>query len=208
MSQLNWHDQATIHGIQVKAYFFDGEAAEAETVNVRRVLPMFADSPVMPTLVYTEADKKNIRFENLIAQADTLYTHGSGLICLEYKSNSRRKHSPERWQHEIRLKDMLQNIVASYVAAQHFKKVTACLLRYHNVAYLLTPPPELILEMRRLAPLGMQYYKDLNRVAAAELAQFMVPSIERLYPGPERDGSAAGKVAHDSMLRRDEPMSP
>lgn len=208
MSQINWHDQDTIHGIQVKAFFFDSDAADAETENIRRVLPMLADAPVKPVLIHTEGDRENLYFENLVAQADSIYTHGSGLICLEFKSNSQRKHSRQRWRHEIRLKDMLQNIVASYVAAQHFKKITACLLRYHNVAYLLTPPPELILEVRRLAPLGMQYYKDRNRVAASELASFLVPSIERMYPGPARDGSAAGKVAHDALLRRDEPESP
>jgi hypothetical protein len=207
MSELNWHDTATIHGIQVKAFFFDGRSAQEETDILRRALPMLVDAPVQPVLVATEADRKNFYFENLVAQPDVVFAHGSGLICVEYKFVGYRNHSRQRWKREIRLVDMLQNVVASFVVAQSTKKVTACLLRYHNAAYLLTPPAELVQELRRLAPLGMAYIGDTRRIAARQLADFATSRIEKLYPGEERARAAEGKVAHDTLLRRDDSVS-
>ena len=203
MSTITWHDEATIHGIQVKAFFFDGKSAQEETDIHRRALPMLVDAPVKPVLVATESDRRNFHFENLVAQPDTVFSHGSGLICVEYKFVGYRDHSRQRWKREIRLVDMLQNIVASYVVAQELKKVTACVLRYHNVAYLLTPQPALIAELRRLAPLGMTYIGDRKRIAARQLADFAETRIEKLYPGQVSARSAQGKVAHDTLLRRD-----
>ena len=205
MSAIAWHDEATIHGIQVKAFFFDGKSAQEETDIIRRSVPMLSDAPVKPVLVATESDKRNFRFENLIAQPDVVFEHGSGLICVEYKFVGYRNHSKQRWKREIRLVDMLQNIVASYVVAHDLGKVTACVLRYHNVAYLLTPPAALVQELRRLAPLGMTYIGDPKRIAARQLADFADTRIEKLYPAQESARAAEGKVAHDKLLRRDAP---
>lgn len=207
MSELHWHDTATIHGIQVKAFFFDGKSAQEETDILRRALPMLVDAPVKPALVATESDRKNFYFENLVAQPDVVFSHGSGLICVEYKFVGYRDHSRQRWKREIRLVDMLQNIVASFAVAQSQKKVTACVLRYHNVAYLLTPAQELVEELRRLAPLGMTYIGDNRRIAARQLADFACSRIEKLYPGEESARAAEGKVAHDALLRRDDVVS-
>ena len=208
MSELKWHDEATIHGIQVKAFFFDGKSAQEETDILRRALPMLVDAPVKPVLVATEADRKNFYFENLVAQPDVVFTHGAGLICVEYKFVGYRNHSRQKWRREIRLVDMLQNIVASFAVAQSQKKLTACVLRYHNVAYLLTPTAELVQELRRLAPLGMDYIGDRRRIAARQLADFACTRIEKMYPGAESARAAEGKVAHDQLLRRDDPVAP
>lgn len=202
MSELQWHDQDVINGIQVKAYFFDGDAAEGETNFVRRVLPMLAEAPVQPVLLATEEDRKNFFFGQFVAQPDAVLTHGAGLICLEYKSGGGRDHARQNWRFKIKLVAMLQGIIASYVVAQTQRKVTACVLRYHNVAYLLTPSEALINLLVSLAPQAMAYYEDRRCVAAAQLASFALERVKKAYPNAETASQAAGRVAHETMLRR------
>ena len=100
------------------------------------------------------------------------------------------------------LKDMLQCMISGYAVAQNFKKPTACVLRYHNVCYLLSPEPGVITSMLSLIPMAMVYHADDKRVAAGQLAQFAHEKIRSTYPGPADARKAAGKVAHDTMLRR------
>lgn len=203
MTQLNWHDQGVIHGIQVKAFFFDGDAAKNDSDLLRRTLPMLADAPVKPRVVATEEDRKNFYVGQLVAQPDAVFEHGAGQLCIEYKSVGYRNHTRQGWQNEIRLPDMLQCIIASFAVAQETRKVTACVLRYHNVVYLLVPSEELIKLLVGLLPLAMAYYAETRRVAAAQLAKFAVERVQKAYPKAETAASAAGKVAHASMLRRD-----
>jgi hypothetical protein len=204
MTTLQWHDQDVINGIQVKAFFFDGDAAAAEPSYVRRVLPMLANAPVKPVLLTTEGDRKNLFFEQLVAQADSVVEHGNGLICLEYKSGGGRDHARQNWRLKIKLVAMLQAIIASYVVAQTHRKVTACVLRYHNVAYLLTPSEALINLLVSLVPQAMVYYQDRRCVAAAQLASFALERVKKEFPRAETAAQAAGRAAHEAMLKRDD----
>jgi hypothetical protein len=203
MSELQWHDQAVINGIQVKAFFFDGNAAKAETDLVRRAVPMLANAPVKPAVLATEQDRKNFYHDILVAQPDAVFAHGQGLVCVEYKFVGFKDHSRQNWRNEIRLGDMLQNIVASFVVAQSQRKVTACILRYHNVAYLLTPGEAVINMVVGLAPMAMAYYAETRRVAAKQLAKFALERVQSAFPRAETERAAEGRVAHDTLLRRD-----
>lgn len=208
MSELNWHDQAVIHGIQVKAFFFNGKAAKEDADLVRRALPMLAAAPVKPSVVVTEEDRKNFVAGKLVAQPDAVFTHGTGLVCVEYKSVGFRNHSRQKWQTEIRLADMLQALIGSYAVAQETGKLTACVLRYHNVAYLLVPTEALITMLVGLVPLAMTYYAETRRVAARQLAKFAVERVQSAYPAAETARMAAGRAAHESLLRRDDTVAP
>jgi hypothetical protein len=203
MSRIQWHDEAVINGINVKAFFFDGNAAKDETDLVRRAVPMLADAPVKPTVLATEQDRKNFYFDILVAQPDAVFAHGSGLVCVEYKFVGYRDHSRQSWRTEIRLGDMLQSIIAAFVVAQSQKRVTACVLRYHNVAYLLTPSEELVRMVTSLAPMAKAYYAETRRVAAKQLAIFTRERVQSAFPRAETERAAEGRVAHDALLRRD-----
>ena len=198
--QIPWDDQAKLYGTHIKAFFFDGDAAKKETDLAKRVLPFFKTAK--PKTLYTEADRKNFYHENLVAQPDVVFAHGNGIICTEYKSVGGKSHSRTDWQLAIRLKDMLQCMISGYAVAQNLKKPTACVLRYHNVCYLLSPEPGVIQAMLRLIPMAMVYHADDKRVAAAQLAQFSLDKIRSTYKGPADARMAAVKVAHDAMLRR------
>jgi hypothetical protein len=203
MTTLQWHDQDVINGIQVKAFFFDGDAADKETNNyVRRVLPMLADAPVQPKLLYTEQDRKNLFFGQWVAQADSVLTHGAGLLSVEYKSGG-RDTTRKNWRTKIKLDDMLQGVIASYVVAQTHQKVTACLLRYYNVVYLLTPGENLLNLLGSLTPDAMKYWQDSRRVSASQLATFAAARVRAAFPNAETAAQAAGRVAHEAMLKRD-----
>lgn len=195
-----WHDQESLYGTRVKALFFDGDVVNNEPDLAIRVLPFFATA--RPKALFTESDRKNFYFDKLVAQPDVVFEHGDGLISVEYKSISGKSHDRASWRQSIRLKDMLQCLIAGFVVAQNYKKSTACILRYPNVCYLLSPEPAVIHSMLELVPLAMAYEADKKRVSASELAEFSQKKIRSTYRGADDARSAAGRVAHETMLRR------
>lgn len=194
-----WQDQATIHGVAVKVCFFEAAAVEKAALP-RRLLPFLRDA--LPRVLFTEGDRRNVRYGELVAQPDAVLEHGNGLVCVEYKSFGQRPHSPEGWQREVRLKDMLQCLLAGYAVAQHYRTLTGCILRYHNACYQLCPPPSVIDEMLNLLPMAKNYYREAQAVSASQLAQFSVERIRTLHPGPADDRMARGRAAHAALLRR------
>lgn len=195
-----WHDQGLLYGVAVKSFFFDAEAARQEQDLPKRTLPFLGNAPV--NTVFAEEDKHNFYYGELVAQPDGVFEHGQGLIALEYKSVGLQPHSREQWPREIRLKDMLQCLIAGYAVAQSCRKLTACVLRYHNVCYLLVPDADVIGTMLRLIPMAKEYHREDRRVSATQLAQFSVERIRRTYPGPEDGRSEQGRVAHADLLKR------
>ena len=195
-----WHEEADIYGVAVKGHFFDADAAMQEADLALRVLPFLRRRP--PKALFTERDRKNFYYDELVAQPDAVFEHGTGLIALEYKSVSLQPHSRSAWQREIRVKDMLQCILAGYAVAQHYQRTTACVLRYHNVCYLLTPSPDVMGMILSLIPMAKQYYGDERRVSASQLAQFSVERVRKQYPGPKDERSDQGRFAHDEMFKQ------
>jgi hypothetical protein len=195
-----WNDQADLYGITVKAYFFDADVVQRETSLPRRALPFLASMP--PKTMFTEQDRQNFYYGELVAQPDAVFEHGGGLIAVEYKSVGGRPHSRTKWRTEIRLKDMLQCLAAGYAVAQTYQKPTACVLRYHNVCYLLSPEPGVITTMLDLIPMARQYHGGELRIAASQIAQFAQDRVRASYPGPVDERQEQGRAAHDAMLKR------
>lgn len=195
-----WSDQAVLYGVTVKAHFFDADAARREASLPRRVLPFLGALP--PKTMFTEEDRQNFYYGELVAQPDAVFEHGNGLIAVEYKSVGARPHSPARWRNEVRLKDMLQCLAAGYAVAQTYHKPTACVLRYHNACYLLTPDPAVIGSMLDLIPMARQYHGGAARVSASQIAQFALERVRAAFPGPADERQEQGRAAHESMLKR------
>ena len=97
---------------------------------------------------------------------------------------------------------MLQCLIAGYAVAQSYKKITGCVLRYHNVCYLLTPDPIVIGEMLNLIQLAKQYYRDSRRVSASQIAKFSEERMRMMFTEQEDARSAQGRIAHENMLKK------
>jgi hypothetical protein len=195
-----WHDQEVLHGITTRAHFFDSRQIQQETALSIRALPFLLEMP-LKTLC-TEQDRKNFFAGEIAAQPDAVFEHATGLISLEYKYAGYQQHHQEQWRRQIRLKDMLQCLLAGYAVAQNYKKITACVLRYHNVCYLLTPSAAVIHTVFDLIPLAKQYFSQKRYVAASKLAQFASQKVQDTFPRPEDERSKEGRAAHESLLRR------
>lgn len=197
---LRWDDDATLYGTRIRPSFFDGEIAKAELDAAKRILPFLrATAPIM---MFTETDRQNFYCDQLSTQPDAVFAHGSGLIAVEYKHKSERKFFRNSWQDQIRLGDMLQCVICGYAVAQNYKKTTACVLRYHNVCFLLTPSTAVMHAVLDLIPLALQYYGESRRVSASQLAKFAIPKVESMYPQEDKARSEAGRLAHETVLRR------
>src|SRR5690606_30612678 len=105
-SELRWDDEAELCGIRVRAHFFDPNDVDTQDDFVSRQLPVFKRA--RPKLLFSETDRKNFVAGELIGQPDAVLSHGSGLISLEYKSNSGRSHERQKWRRQLRLRSMLQ----------------------------------------------------------------------------------------------------
>lgn len=195
-----WHEQADLYGITVKAHFFDAAAAQGEATLAARVLPFLGKTP--PKTMFTEEDRQNFYYGELVAQPDAVFEHGSGLIAVEYKSVGARPHSRTKWRTEIRLKDMLQCVAGGYAVAQTYQKPAACILRYHNVCYLLSPQPAVVETMLDLIPMARQYHGEARRISASQIAQFALERVRTGYAGPDDARAAQGRAAHDALLKR------
>lgn len=197
---LRWDDQTTLYGTRIKAVFFDGDVAYDQPDAAGRILPFLRQRK--PDVLFVEDDRKNFYCDQLSTQPDAVFAHGEGLIAVEYKYKNKRPTRRNDWQDQIRLADMLQCMICGYAVAQNFKKTTACVLRYHNVCFLLTPNAAMMHSVLDLIPMAMQYYGEDRRVSASQLAKFALAKVENTYPRSENARSEAGRIAHENLLRR------
>lgn len=212
-SALEWHDDQVINGIRVRAYFFDGDAVEKIEDNAKRVLPVLKQA--RPVLLATEDDKKNYVYGELIAQPDSVYSHGNGLIALEYKWKNRQIHDPNRWTKQLHTNSMLQCIAAAMAVAGNLGKPTVPMMRFHNANYLLSPRKEVIEILSTQTTAAREYWASQSesrsgtlerrvdrRVNATQLAEFCEPRIKREFSAIDKKSSDAGMKNHSEMLRR------
>jgi hypothetical protein len=197
---IAWDERAELYGIDSRIVFFDPAAARAEASVQRRALP-FMDTSAVETLA-VEGDRLNLRFGGIVAQADGLFAYKDGLISLEYKTRGGRQISRGSWRHEVRCKDMLQCAMAGYVAAQSYRKLVACILRYDNAALMLTPKPEVVEAVLALVPMATSYYAETRDVAVSKLAAFAENRVRDRFGDVPRESHAHGQKAHEELLRR------
>jgi hypothetical protein len=202
---LEWHDEAILFGIRVRAYFFDQVAVDARDDFVARNLPIFKIA--CPELVVTEADRKNFIVGELIGQPDAVLRHGDGLISMEFKSNSSHKHDPARWQYQLgnKLKAMLQCIGGAMVVSAALHKPTAAILRFHNVLYHLDPRQELIDLLAHSISGARAYMGESRRVNITQLAEYCDAKVRRdfgVMNAEQQAAAAAGIRRHEVQLRR------
>lgn len=197
---LEWHDEQLVYGIRIRAYFFDYEVVNKLTDFVNRQLPNFKRA--RPTLIFTENDRKNFVFGELIGQPDAVLTHGEGLISLEYKYKSGRLYDKERWTRQIDLSSVLQSIAGAMVVAGETGKPTAAMLRYHNVFYLLDPDQRVIDFLGAQVSAAKEYWTESRKVSISQLAGYCEARIKKEFGVVNEASSAAGIKAHEEMLRR------
>jgi hypothetical protein len=204
---LNWHDTRSVFGFSVSCHFFDPVAANMQSDFVRRMLPVFQRG--RPEVWVKDSDGRDFRAGSLIARPDAVLRHGAGLLCLEYKTQSGRSHTPERWHREIPTTGMLQCLAASIAVATETQRAVAPVLGCHNALYLLRPLPQVVDFLLSSAERAAAYWNPRDRlVAAARLARYCDPWLRetfRFNEAEDRAASEAGRRRHEVMLRGGPP---
>ena len=201
--ELTWTDRKVVHGCDISAAFFDPDLADREKDFTRRMLPVFKTA--RPTLLFSEQDRKNFVADPLIAQPDAVLRHGSGLLSLEFKSQSRRSHRPDQWQRDVPCSGVLQTVAAAMAVAAVSGKAVAPLLRCHNAIYFLRPHPELIERLTGSTAEAKTYWDEDRYVSASQLAAYCEPWVRSrfaLKDDAQAASSEAGRARHEEMLRR------
>jgi len=178
---LPWVQEAVLHGIYVKAAFFDGDKADRQANVVERILPFFPGTRAR--LSFSEGDRRNLTLGALIVQPDAVFALGDGLINVEYKSRSKRPIDSSQWHFEISLEHMLQCMLCGLVLAQTQKQIVANILRYHNAAFFLQPRPEVMQLTWNLITMACAYHED-RRVGAQQLARFASERVRKAFAAP------------------------
>lgn len=156
---LDWDAEASVFDIDTKIRF--DSSPHKVTLNLSEDMRISSDE-----VLY--------RFKHLVAKPDLVQDHGNGWIVLEYKSLSGTK-APHMgngdWIARIRLKDMLQAIVAAYVTSRACNVCVACVLRYPGATIILKPSSD---HIKWLKSIGYRLCKERNvpDVSASDLANF------------------------------------
>jgi len=169
-----WTDQESIRGIVVKATFFDADAAQRAKTHAERTLPFMVGAALES--VTAGHNRQTIHYGDLSAEPDAIFALGDGLIVVQL-ANDAALHTPERWRQQIDVQNMLNCVMAGYVVAQLRKKVTACVLRYHNAAYLLTPTRPVVGRTLGLMPIAKKHHNENRRLSVMLLAEFACTTL-------------------------------
>lgn len=195
---FDWSTRGERNGIAIHANFFDGERANATENVIARTLCFLPG--LQARMLWSETDRRNVRWNRVVAQSDAVFEVGNGLLNLEYKSRSKRLIEPAAWLAQVRLKDMLQCLIASVAVAQTNGKTCAAVLRYHNVGLLLVPEQRLLDLVVGLIPAACDYCGQAD-IASSELAGYAELKVTKAFPWRDRQRSAAGIEAHARMFR-------
>lgn len=194
----------------ITPYFFNPKAVEHNTDFVQRVLP-FIENKKDVKLLYTEHDRKNFYYGDIVAQPDSVLTQKNHLISLEFKSLSgshQKYHDKDTWIDQIRLKDVLQAVINAMQVSIVERKPCVALLRYVNVAYFIAPTEQLCKIILQKAPLAKQMYKESKYVSSSQLAELVEPIMKDIVNKSlrnlkiENEAQIKGQVAHETMLKR------
>lgn len=190
------------YGCEITPFFFDNRKTDDETDFVRRVLP-FMNSATSVEVLYTEKDKKNFYHGDIVSQPDAVLHQRRTYITVEYKSLSgtnNKLHDKNRWEQQIRLKDVLQAVINSLQVSVVEDMPCVTLLRYVNVAYYISPSAELCQYILDKAPDAKKFYNERKYVSSSQLAELIEPSVKKMFDLQETEAQKNGKKAHESML--------
>jgi hypothetical protein len=204
-----WTHEANIYGCRIRAAFFDGDKAEVAEDFFDRNFPILSsEQRETIELLTTEEDKKNFRTEKVVAQPDAVLLQSSSLIhipahrlCLEYKSNQKKKHAKNKWTEQIRVKDILQCVINAIQVSSVENSITVPLLKYHNVIYLIDPSEELCDLIMNSVDAAIIYNDEKKDVSSSQLAGYLESKVRSKYQ-VETEASRLGKEMHEKMLRR------
>lgn len=189
------------YGSEITPFFFDSRTVENETDFVRRVLPCINSHNI--DVLYTEKDKKNFRYGHIVAQPDAVLKQWKNLLTVEYKSLSgtnNKLHDKNRWEQQIRLKDVLQAIINSLQVSIVEDMPCVTLLRYVNVVYYISPSAQLCQYILDKALDAKNFYHEKNYVSSSQLSELLEPLIKKMFDVEETQAQKDGKKAHESML--------
>lgn len=201
---LDWHDDALICGIRVRAHFFDPAQVDARADFTQRNLPMLRQA--RPRLLASEGDGRRFAQGELCAVPDAVLAHGAGLICLEYKSESGRGHERERgrWKRQLKLRSALQCLAGAMAVSAELRLPAAAVLRCHNVAYLLDPQQPLVDLLAASVGGARAYFGEARYANASQLAAYCEARVVQQFRQLDEDEQAAaerGRQRHAQMLK-------
>jgi hypothetical protein len=180
MDKLDWHDEAELLGVRVRAYFFDPAEVDARPDFVGRQLPILRGSAAQ--LLAPEGQRNSYRVGALLAQPDAVLSHGSGLLCLTYKGGDGRLHQPGLWRSQWRADVMLQCVAAAMAVAGERQQATAVLWRGANLLCQFDPGPPVLECLATHIGAARHYWREALQVSPAQLASFCEPRL-RVMPG-------------------------
>lgn len=187
-------------GCSIKPYFYPFSTNKEEDIYTRLLPFVPPEIRKKLTVFCSEKDRRNFGFKDIIAQPDCVFKHLNYYIVLEYKSlaNSNQKHEKSKWKNQIRLKDVLQAIIATMQVSAVQKSPAVCVLRYVNSSYVISPSKEICDYILQIAPSAKKFKNEHKYISASVLAELIEPDIRKKYL--ESSVGEKGKQLHDKIL--------
>jgi len=178
--QIEWHDEADVLGVRVRAWFFDPVQTALLANPVLQLLPMLSDAPPKPHSPLAQRSSHSVGC--LTAQPDAVLVHGDGLLCLTHKGGDARLHELAHWQRDLRADAMLQAIAHAMAVAGQQQRPTVALWRATNVVYQFDPSPPVLECLATHIGAARHYWNEPVAINPAQLARFCEPRL-RALPG-------------------------
>lgn len=200
-----WDDIHQRHHIFLRIKFLEPGVNDLQDL-IPRLVPFINSRKCK--ILYKEGDKKYWRYSSVTATPDAVILFSNDLIAVEYKTRQKSMQklpTMETWTEFIRLREVLQVIIAGYSIAQKEQKVTACILRFDNALILVTPLPDVIETIRQTIPVARELLKlrDSQPLFSSYLAKIAEHRIEQIFKGtkPDTEAQRKGRAAHAHFLR-------
>lgn len=177
-SALPWHDEATVLGVRVRAYFFNPADIDARADFLGRQVPILRHRAAR--LVSPEDQRDTYTVSALLAQPDAVLAYGNGLLCLNYKGGDGRLHEPATWRRHWRCDVMLLCIASAMAVAGQRQQPTAALWRGANVLCQFDPSPAVLECLADEIGRARAYWNEPQWVSAAQLAKFCEPRLRAM----------------------------
>lgn len=178
--RLDWHQEADLLGVRVRAYFFDPTDVDARPDFVGRQLPILQGSGAR--LLAAEGQRETYQAGVLVAQPDAVLAHGDGLLCLTYRGVDGRLWQPETWRQQWRGDLMLQCLAQAMAVAGQRQQPTAALWRGTNLLCQMDPGPLVLDCLASHLGAACRYWNNAAQISPDQLASFCEPRLTAM-PG-------------------------
>jgi hypothetical protein len=183
---LDWDDEAFMGGMRLRVRFEGKPRKKVLGRHERNVI--------------AKDHAEQFHHHGIVCLPDSAHRHGWGIIVSEFRMLDFADESmvEENWTKKIKLRDVLQSVLSSFVLANELKKPAVALLEYPGAVVMITPLAEHIEFLEAVADRLMKR----KRVPAMSSRDVALAAAQE-FPSKFSELRVAEMLAHQDWVSKD-----